>query len=347
MTKKSGLRRLKSGEILFEDASPATSLFIIQKGQIRLFKPKGKGFIEIAVLRPGEVVGEMAYFDDGKGRVRSCGAEAIVPSEIIEVSYAAFGKTIESLNPWFKTIFTTLASRLRKTNSKVKALESNSVSHGYGSDSGYKFLNNTDIVKSLASLFLVMSTHGEKNPEGVSVHIKTLSYYAQDIYNITEAKFLAFLQMLQEGNLISYSNDDTGQPKILVVQDINQLRNLLFFFNTQRATADDKKIFIEEKCLLFLEKILVKAMEEKANEEKAEISIKEILDDYKNRNISIDETDLKDAQRCGYVGEPILGSAGEMSLIVRLKELRKDFMALRVIVAIDKLNKSKTKGRYD
>ena len=48
---KSGLRELKPGEILFNDSEPADSLFIIQKGQIRLFKPKGKGFIEIGVLR--------------------------------------------------------------------------------------------------------------------------------------------------------------------------------------------------------------------------------------------------------------------------------------------------------
>ena len=62
---KSGIKQLKPGDVLFNDGDNAVSLFIIQKGQIRLYKPKGKGFIEIGVLRAGEVIGEMAYFDEG------------------------------------------------------------------------------------------------------------------------------------------------------------------------------------------------------------------------------------------------------------------------------------------
>ena len=105
---KSGIKTLKPGEILFNDGENADSLFIIQKGQVRLFKPKGKGFVELAVLRSGEVIGEMAYFDEEpNGKKRSCSAAAITPVEIIEISFAAFGKTMQSLNPWFKTIITT------------------------------------------------------------------------------------------------------------------------------------------------------------------------------------------------------------------------------------------------
>ena len=75
---KSGLKKLEQNEILFNDGEHADSLYIIQRGQLRLFKPKGKGFIEIAVLRAGEVIGEMAYFDEDNGRKRSCSASALV-----------------------------------------------------------------------------------------------------------------------------------------------------------------------------------------------------------------------------------------------------------------------------
>jgi CRP-like cAMP-binding protein len=133
---KSGLRELKPGEILFNDSEPADSLFIIQKGQIRLFKPKGKGFIEIGVLRAGEVIGEMAFFDeDGSGKKRSCSAAALTPVEVVEISFLAFGKTMQSLNPWFKTIINTLATRLRKANTRIKELEDNQTAN-YGKNSG-------------------------------------------------------------------------------------------------------------------------------------------------------------------------------------------------------------------
>jgi CRP-like cAMP-binding protein len=61
--KKSGLKVLQSGQVLFHEGEVATSMYIIQKGQIRLFRPKGKGFIELAVLRAGDVLGEMSFFD--------------------------------------------------------------------------------------------------------------------------------------------------------------------------------------------------------------------------------------------------------------------------------------------
>ena len=87
--KKSGLRTYRAGEQMFAENENAESLFIIQKGQIRLYRPKGKGYIDLAVLRAGEVIGEMAYFDEDSSR-RSCSAEAIVPTEVIEISFDAF-----------------------------------------------------------------------------------------------------------------------------------------------------------------------------------------------------------------------------------------------------------------
>jgi len=120
---KSGLRTLKQGEVLFSAGEVATSLYIIQQGQLRLYLPKGRGFVEIAVLRAGEVIGEMGYFDEKNPR-RSCSASANVTTLIVEISYPAFSKTMDGLNPWFKTIITTLVKRLKTANDKIKRLES-------------------------------------------------------------------------------------------------------------------------------------------------------------------------------------------------------------------------------
>ena len=61
---KSGLKTYRPGEIIFREKEFSESLYIIQKGQVRLFTAKGKGFVEIGILRSGEVIGEMAYFDE-------------------------------------------------------------------------------------------------------------------------------------------------------------------------------------------------------------------------------------------------------------------------------------------
>lgn len=171
---KSGLRTLKAGEVLFNDGDNANSLFIIQKGQIRLFKPKGKGFIEIGVLRSGEVIGEMAFFDeDGSGKSRSCSAAALTVTEIIEVSFVAFGKTMQSLNPWFKTIINTLVTRLRKNNNRIKELEDNQAL-AYGNKiSEYEFIKPLEVMKVLGTIFLVFKAHGDVKGQALAVNRKT------------------------------------------------------------------------------------------------------------------------------------------------------------------------------
>ena len=56
-TGKSGLIKYSPGDVLFNQNDPADCLYIIQKGQIRLFIPKGRGFVDLAILRTGEVIG--------------------------------------------------------------------------------------------------------------------------------------------------------------------------------------------------------------------------------------------------------------------------------------------------
>ena len=154
--KKSGVKVFKPGDVLFNENDPANSLFIIQSGQIRLFRPKGRGYVDIAILRSGEVIGEMAYFDE-KSRRRSCSASAIVTTEAVEISFTVLAKALEKLNPWFKTIVVTLANRLRKTNEKVKELESNSVGFGAGGKvSDYVFFHTTDVMRILSTFYLVI-----------------------------------------------------------------------------------------------------------------------------------------------------------------------------------------------
>ena len=196
--KKSGLKTYKPGEILFNENDAAESLYIIQRGQIRLFRPKGRGFVEIGVLRAGEVIGEMAFFDQ-KARRRSCSASAMVTTDMVEISFVAFAKTMEGLNPWFKTIINTLADRLRKTNERVKELESNSIGYGKGGKvADYKFFQNNDIIRALSLIYMALKTHGEELDGVVNLHMNILKFYASDIFNLQDVKFEEFFLLLKD-----------------------------------------------------------------------------------------------------------------------------------------------------
>jgi CRP-like cAMP-binding protein len=245
--KNSGIKTLHPGEILFNEGDNATSMYIIQKGQLRLFRPKGKGFIELAVLRTGEVLGEMSYFD-ADSKKRSATAAAITPTEVIEISFVALEKTMSTLNPWFKTLIITLAERLRKTNERVKALENNSI----GFSGEFKFFQAADIVKILSIMFFSFRSLSENKEGKWTLHLSKIKMYAIDIFNLNEAKLEEFIQLLINEKIIEAALDEDGSPKILSVKEPETFRIFQVFFNTQRSMKDDKKLTISNKCEKFL-----------------------------------------------------------------------------------------------
>lgn len=338
---KSGIKRFAPSDVLFDDGDPANSLYIIQSGQIRLYKPKGKGFIEIAILRTGEVIGEMAYFDRKGGSKRSCSAAAIMPTEAIEISFNAFEKTMEGLNPWFKTIINTLADRLRKTNEKVKQLESNSA--GVGENAEYKFFNNTDVVKMLSLFYLVFKTHGHVEGSKVDIHMNKLKFYMLDIFNIQEVKYEEFIQMLKNENFIEIADDEDGLPRLVKVASVDRFRSLLVFFNTQRITVDEKKLVISDNCERFLKAILDQFILAKVDQPKHPADITAILDEFKQQNLPISDEDLNDAIVAGFAEDIVIGDGGKLTSVVDYEKLKKSYPAIKMMNAINRVNRGKNK----
>lgn len=338
---KSGLKKFEAGKTLFSQNDPANSLYIIQTGQIRLFIPKGIGFVELAILRTGEVIGEMAYFDEKSTR-RSCSAAAIVETQVIEISFAAFEKTMSGLNPWFKTIINTIADRLRKTNDKVKALESNSVGFGAGGKvSDYKFFHNIEIIKMLTLMYLAIKSQGKVVEGYTTINRKILTFYMSDIFNLKEIVYEEFFLLLKTVGHIKLDEDESGQLNIVKVRDIESFKTVMAFINTQRATEDAKQLKISSKCERFLKRILAQFATKGVTDDKAEADISVILDDFKERKVPITDGDLRDAVTANLCDDIMVGSGNKLSCSVNLAVLKKMFPCIEIMNAIKKVNETK------
>ena len=348
---KSGLRTLRTGEILFNDGDPAESLFIIQKGQIRLFKPKGKGFIEIAVLRAGEVIGEMAFFDeDGTGKKRSCSASAITGVDIVEISFLAFGKTMQSLNPWFKTIINTLATRLRKANSRIKELEDNQTA-SYGKNAGtYEFMKPIEVMRVLGTLFLVFRAHGEVKGYALSVNRKTLTLYTNEMYQIMESKLETILNVLVELEVMEIQDDEDKNPNLLILKNIELIRQIFIFLNTERHIPDDKKMRISEKCELIIAKMLeylganpvidipnIKVSDEHPVKFTKYYLLNPVLEELKSKNITVNPEQLEDGRSIGLFGE-VMMKDGSVLIEADMAKVQKMYPVIRFMNTIKKTN---------
>ncbi|MEA9355552.1 cyclic nucleotide-binding domain-containing protein [Bacteriovorax sp. PP10] len=337
--KKSGIKTLAPGEILFNEGDNANSMYIIQKGQLRLFRPKGKGFVEIAVLRAGEVLGEMAYFDpDTKNR--SVSAAAITSVDIIEISFNALEKTMAGLNPWFKTLINTLAERLRKTNERVRNLENNSV--GFSSD--YKFFQSADVVKILSVLFLTFRSLGENKEGRWYLNYNRIKTYALEIFNINEAKMEEFIQLLTDEQIIEVTVDDQDASKVLSTREPDTFRMFQVFFNTQRSLRDEKKLHISSKC----EKFMVRVMEECSSlpivDGKVDIELSKIVSHFKEYNLGITLDDFQGAKNAKFCGEYRMGENNSISSTINIDYMRKMYPVVRFMNALNRVNELKAKA---
>ena len=336
--KKSGIKTLKAGEILFSEGDNASSMYIIQKGQVRLFRPKGKGFIELAVLRSGEVLGEMSYFDPDSKK-RSASVAAITQTEIIEISFVALEKTMTALNPWFKTLINTLAERLRKSNERVKALENNSI----GFSGEFKFFQGIDIVKMLSLIFFCFKSIGDYNDGIWSLHLVKLKLYAVDIFNSNEAKLEEFIQLIISEKITDVGLDEDGAPKILKIKDPEVLKTYQLFFNIQRSMKEEKKMHISLKG----EKFLIKALEQieggAAGENGAEVDLSKIVNYFKEYNIPIVLEDFQGVRDAKFCGEYRMDDGGRVCTDMNVDYAKKMLPIVRLMNAINRVNDAKAR----
>jgi len=76
-------RQLEAGQVLFNTGEPGEALYIVKSGQIEIYIKDTTGQkISLAIIREGEVFGELALLDQGP---RTATALALVDSELLEL----------------------------------------------------------------------------------------------------------------------------------------------------------------------------------------------------------------------------------------------------------------------
>ncbi|WP_371151305.1 Crp/Fnr family transcriptional regulator [Buchananella felis] len=111
---------LRRGENLFHEGDPGDRLYILQDGKIKLGHTSLDGREKlIAVLGPGEIVGELTLFDPGP---RSTTASAVAPTHLLVLEHTALMAFIDERPALAKLMLRALAQRLRKTNVQLADL---------------------------------------------------------------------------------------------------------------------------------------------------------------------------------------------------------------------------------
>lgn len=105
----SEMLELEADRVIIEEGSESEEMYVVVEGELVVTKRTGDKEVTLAVLSPGEVVGEIALLDEAP---RTATVTTTVPSALLRVPAAAFGELLSDAQV-VRRMFRTVTSRLR------------------------------------------------------------------------------------------------------------------------------------------------------------------------------------------------------------------------------------------
>jgi CRP-like cAMP-binding protein len=225
---------LKAKDILFEEGDQSKNMYLIKGGAIRIFKRKGEGKIEIETLRSGQVVGELSFFD---GQARSASAEALVTTEVIEITRGALDAALSQAPEWLVTLIKTITSRLRGANNRIRILENISTEYDIDKHGNrtkeYTFITMSELLRFSTGLLTVASRYGKnQSSDGIEFSSGMLEKFGAQILQVPSAKVVSLIEVFKGVEILKGD---------LILTDIRFLDQLIHFLNDQNLTAHEKR----------------------------------------------------------------------------------------------------------
>lgn len=234
------VKELKKGDILFRENDPSDCLYVIKKGRIAVTKAKGSGEIELAELGAGEMIGEMAFFDNAP---RSAGGRAKTDSVVIVLPFSALYAQFKNFPEWLKAMVKTINTKLRDANKKIKNLEQLSKEEP-------TMFSSHMITRLCAIISLVGFKAGEKTEglaEGeVEINYFMLRNYCIQIFQAPTTKLDKMMEALQGFQIMTVEEIGEGRKKV-VIKKLKFLGDFVDWYNEYLFKDESKRITIEEK----------------------------------------------------------------------------------------------------
>ena len=112
------------GKVIIHEGGKQAEAYLIQSGRLGVYIEREGKKMELAVLEPGEIVGEMALITED---VRSASVEALEDSTLILISRTEFEERLDNSDRAIRAVVKMLSKRVAESNTsmgeKIAALE--------------------------------------------------------------------------------------------------------------------------------------------------------------------------------------------------------------------------------
>lgn len=231
-----GPRKLNKGDVLFREGDASDAMYVIKSGKIAIMKVKGSSEIQLAELGPGDMLGEMAFFDN---KPRSAGAKAATNAEVIELPFKALNAQFKTFPEWLKAIMRTVNTHLRNANTKIKNLEKTSEDEA-------TFFTPHLVTRLAAILGLIAHRYGEKTPEGTIVPPNRLRNYTIQVFQQPTSKMTRFQEVLQGLGHMKIEDLGEGKQKLTLFKP-DMVMAFADFYNEWVFKSEEKRTSIDDK----------------------------------------------------------------------------------------------------
>jgi CRP-like cAMP-binding protein len=228
-------KTFKRGHLMFIEGELSTEMYILRSGKVRILKQEGDSVIELAVLGPGSVLGELSLLDR---QPRSATGQVVEEAVASIIDESLFIQTLARIPPWLTTIIKLVVKRLRDTMKKT------------GDDIVGKSVSGV-----LKVLLLLYANDGWKKDD---LECVSLSRAKELMYGIIGLGSLeaenVFLHLILKDLLMIRKNETGREFIVLKNRDVMQL-----YMNYLRAGQRTCKLAgdgLSEKALSLLEMIL-------------------------------------------------------------------------------------------
>lgn len=219
-------------------------MYLLKSGMMRIYTHRGNATVEIATIRAGQVVGELAFLD---GNPRSLSCEAISDCELVEISGSGFSEVLSRSPEWMKILLKTIVNRLRAANVRIRQLESTTGKLDYsdkiaGLKSSYQYMGYPEFLKTASAVLLVASNYGKKEGKETRFESSLLNRYAHSIFGVPHSKVTSTVEILMSAHILRYAADQSDP--ILSLIDKTALESTIDFLYIENSidTTNQKRL---------------------------------------------------------------------------------------------------------
>jgi CRP-like cAMP-binding protein len=342
MTGPSGSRRLLKGDLLFREGDGSNAMYLIRNGMIRIFKKKGDSQIEIDTLRSGQIVGEMAFLD---GNTRSASAEALMDTELVEISKSIYDSTMIQVPEWLKVLLKAIVARLRSTTTKLKNLESSSTEMNYADGRrNFVFLSAHDGLKIATAVLLVGTISKEDLPEGKRVKMSALERYANQVMGVPVAKLTTFLDVLKQAGALHISENSQD----IALRDSELLEAFIQYVCDENLLEPTKRHDLSIRGFLVMG-LIAKNMDKFAKDETTGMSNVNVAEVLKLESAAAGKElfrmdEFAELVKVGYASNLTVLSTEQQTTMVQAEPFKRAYRIQRILKLVDAMNEDKQRS---